>query len=405
MYFCVSHMNVLRSFIVRAVPASLSVSFCLLAALLSSSGCASAANNVQTVTLGLVAPLTGEAQILGQDWVRAAKGLIAAWNDASNQNTLRVRLVVYDQSEGAAVAGRLAADPTVVGAVGYWQDGLTDEVRVAFRDAGLSVVSLAFPPDQQTDSPSAMLHFMPTQSEIHRGAGTFVRGNLKTDAVTLVIGPTVQDLARAREFQEQVARVGVSDVRVQAAPPYVSDYRNLLGRLNDTAPGTVVFVGAAGSSSEFLSQLKSSEFGQMLRVIFLSNPMPVADKGAALVPHIEAYWVSGFSGSEAIDEAEAFVASVREETGRAPHPSTLAAYDGVKLFLNGLEKMMATQKAPSRVGAQRFLSQTTAYQGLAQRYDFDGRGRLLNPSVYLRRLPGDMFTDQVEVKVAVPSVR
>ncbi len=352
-----------------------------------------------------MAPLTGEAQILGQDWVRAAKGLIAAWNDASTQHPFKVRLVVYDQSEGAAVAGRLAADPTVVGVVGYWQDGLTDEARVALRDAGLPVISLAFPQDQQTDSPSAILHFMPTQTEFHRGVGTFVRGNLKTDAITLVIGPTVQDLARAREFQEQVSKVGVSNVRVRAVAPYVSDYRHLLGRFNDTALGTVVFVGATGSSSEFLSQIKSSEFGQTLRVLFLSNPVPVTDNGAAPVARIEAYWVSGVSGSGTTDEAKAFIASVKTETGRAPHPSTLAAYDGVQLFLNGFEKTIAAQKAPSRAGAQRFLSQTTVYQGLAQRYEFDGRGRLLNPSVYLRRLPGDAFADQVEVKVAVPAVR
>jgi len=74
-------------------------------------------------------------------------------------------------------------------------------------------------------------------------------------------------------------------------------------------------------------------------------------------------------------------------------------------LLNGLEKMSMTQKTPSRAGVERFLSQTAVYQGLAQQYEFDGRGRLLNPSVYLRRLSVDPFADQVEVKVAVPAMR
>ena len=140
-------------------------------------------------------------------------------------------------------------------------------------------------------------------------------------------------------------------------------------------------------------------------MIVLSNPVALTNYETVAPARVEAYWVSGVSGAGAADEAKAFIASVKAETGRMPHPATLAAYDGVKLFLNGLEKMGAAQQTPSRAGARRQLSQTTVYQGLAQRYEFDGRGRVLNPSVYVLSLHGSALDDHVEAKVAVPAAR
>ena len=356
--------------------------------------------NVHIVSLGLVAPLSGDAHLVGADWVFAARRAIDEWNAAGEAVPFRVRLVIYDQAEGPVLARRLAVDPSIMGVAGFWQDGPAGDARKTLADAALPLISLAPPLTREAGAEGpASLHLLPPQGDIYRGIGAFLRENLKNESAVLVIGPTVQDLARARGFQEQMSKAGITDMRVQAAGPYASDYSSVLSRSGGASSETILFSGAAASAQDFLQQLASSELSPDANVVLLpdAHPLPSADA----TPRGGAYWMTG-AGGQPTDKGKALIDAFQEEKGRQPYPSAMTAYDGVELLLQGLATAWGARQRLDRAGVAEFLRRTTVYHGLAQQYEFDGRGMVINPSVYAYRLKKGMFPGELAAKVSVP---
>ncbi len=95
-----------------------------------------------TIKIGMGAPMTGDNAAFGQD---ISQGAMIAVDDAGDFQGFKFALVAEDDGGtpegGAAVANKLAADPTVAAIAGHIFSGATQAAIPIYEKAGIPMMS------------------------------------------------------------------------------------------------------------------------------------------------------------------------------------------------------------------------------------------------------------------------
>ncbi|MCL2578585.1 MAG: ABC transporter substrate-binding protein [Oscillospiraceae bacterium] len=80
------------------------------------------------VRIAVAAPMTGDLAQYGLGFWQAAQLQVDSWNDAGGVLGRRVEVLQFDDmgslEEGASIAERIAADPTIIGVIGHFASGV-----------------------------------------------------------------------------------------------------------------------------------------------------------------------------------------------------------------------------------------------------------------------------------------
>ena len=368
--------------------------------------CQGSDSRLRIVKIGLVAPLSGEGFSEGYRWLYAAKEAIAAWNATAVAKPYRVELVTYDEAEGPLVARRLAVDTDVLAVLGYQNGGTMTESLEAYRegDLGLLTVGAANDEPQPAQTPPYVFRLAPSQESLARATGLFVKQQLRKPSAALVAGPTLQALASSEVFRVGASAAGLPIIRAEAVLPYSTDYLSVIKRLQEAAADVVLYSGSAADAQDFLRQLTASRAWTALPPVVLTpsaaGPEVLRGVQAGLG---EVYWASPAADPRTSEAGRAFWEAYQDHWKEPPSPGATVVYDGTSLLLQAIETVMNGPDAGRRQAVLGYLQGLSVYRGLAQQYQFDGRGQLLNPSAYFFRLDEGGYPGTFVAKVSVPA--
>lgn len=372
----------------------------LLAAASTVSGCATVDSLVErvggaedevvtpTVTIGVLAPLSGGQTRVGRSVVDAVEQAVA---DAPGVPGWQIEVEAYDLA-GESLADDLAElkvdDSTVAVVTGFGADDVRTVVP-ELDESGLTVVSPADSDPRHVrgaipDAPvrpwsgyvTVAVDPAPEQTAL---ADHLVRVR-DVERVVLVTDGTRESAARVAAVERGLDQRGVSDVRSLAwtGEPSRSDQR-ILDRLR---PGDAVVVDASAEVSADVAAALDS--GVLLA---LTSPLPDLSPRQARALDGAMAPLAGLDPKRGGRElSAAFSASGRDATESPYGP---AAYDGTRLLLDSFTRCLpdvARSSSPSRSGCLAEVAGSTwsGLTGLIQFDEFGARLGLLPAVVTLR---------------------
>jgi ABC-type branched-subunit amino acid transport system substrate-binding protein len=321
----------------------LRLAFCLL--LLSS--CTLPGSAVPVVKIGLIAPFEGLGRPLGYQLLPAVKIALEDANATGELGRYRIALVVLNDDLEPATAARqaqaLAADDSLLGALGPWTSETAAAAAQAFGQAGLP--ALVGAPLARVSIPGAQAVFS--------------------------LCPSFSDIAA--QLLQKAGQLGPGRVAT-AGPPgeLLRALAVLLPPLADAAsPGAVRVVlysgGAAAAAEELARRQASGGQGVLLGGPDLAQPWLAGLAGQAA----EGTWALACStepGGRApglpAGVAARFAARYQAQAGAPPGAQAMLAYWGARRLVGALAEDVRAHGGPSRAGLAAALGQDAGGPGL-----------------------------------------
>jgi ABC-type branched-subunit amino acid transport system substrate-binding protein len=321
----------------------LRLAFCLL--LLSS--CTLPGSAVPVVKIGLIAPFEGLGRPLGYQLLPAVKIALEDANATGELGRYRIALVVLNDDLEPATAARqaqaLAADDSLLGALGPWTSETAAAAAQAFGQAGLP--ALVGAPLARVSIPGAQAVFS--------------------------LCPSFSDIAA--QLLQKAGQLGPGRVAT-AGPPgeLLRALAVLLPPLADAAsPGAVRVVlysgGAAAAAEELARRQASGGQGVLLGGPDLAQPWLAGLAGQAA----EGTWALACStepGGRApglpAGVAARFAARYQAQAGAPPGAQAMLAYWGARRLVGALAEDVRAHGGPSRAGLAAALGQDAGAPGL-----------------------------------------
>lgn len=345
-------------------------------------GCAGTQHTVRTVKLALVTPLSGPYAPEGTRWLFAAKLALEEWNAAHADSPYPVELVTHDEEEGPAVARRLALDPAVLAVIGYSGVSLSGQTAEVFAQAELPLLSVTpLVAEGVSESRVRLLRLLPTGHELAQGVAAFLRQNLRTTAVTVVVGTRPANRSWNDAFREDFQSQGIRSLRVVPLPTDTADYQDAVQQVLASGAGAVLIAASPSETVDFL-RAYGLWFGPPPLLLWDNvGPPPVTGERSGVQ---RVYWASGVRDPFSTEAGKAFAERYQRRWGERPSPQAAAVYDGIHLLLKAYLRAMAGGGTPTRAKVWEQLQRNEPYPGLVREYQFSSEGALLSPvlSVY-----------------------
>lgn len=358
-----------------------------------------------TFKIGLVAPFTGERAAEGARRLYAVRQAVAEFNESAGDRRWRAEVVAYDEVEGEAVAGRMAADPDVLGALGYDDGREAAAAAPRYAAAQLPLLALAALPER--DLPGVFQMVASADGLVEAGA-RLVQEQLGRRRAAVVGGTSpgagpaqVSGAGEAAARLVSAAERGGLAVRVAVSLPlFTTDHGSAVLRVSAAAPEVVILAGA--TSAEVQGWMRQRAGSPMLATAPLVLMAPLAPEALpqAGPPPPETYWVSTDPDTGATEAGLAFASRHRERWGTPPTPAATLAYDAAGILLRSLDEVLRGRGYPGTAAARAAVRDHIGrgrHEGAARSYAFDERARLRNARVYLFRLdrefPGTLLAE------------
>ncbi|MBU3928526.1 MAG: branched-chain amino acid ABC transporter substrate-binding protein, partial [Bacteroidetes bacterium] len=214
----------------------------------------------QTVKVGMGAPLTGDYASFGVD---ISQGAAIAVKDAGTVEGFAFELVAQDDQGapegGAAVANKLATDPTVVAVAGHIFSGATEAAIPIYDKAGIPMMSpSATNPPLTTLGSKVFNRVAFTDAVQGKFAADYLYSTLGFRKIAVLhdggaYGQGLADVVRA-EF----TALGGEVVGYEAITPGETDYTATLSALAASSPEAVYFGGYVAEGVVLTNNMKQS---------------------------------------------------------------------------------------------------------------------------------------------------
>jgi Periplasmic binding protein len=329
----------------------LRLAFCLL--LLSS--CTLPGNAAPVVKIGLIAPFEGLGRPLGYQLLPAVKIALEDANAAGELGSYRIALVALNDDLDPVTAARqaqaMAADDSLLGALGPWTSETAAAAAQVFGQAGLPALvgaPLASPPS--ADAPLARIP----------GA-----------QAVFSLCPSFSDIAT--QLLQKTGQLGPGSVAT-AGPP--GDLQRALAALlpppaDAASPGAARFVlysgEAAAAADELTRRPVSTGQGVLLGGPDLAQPWLAGLAGHAA----EGAWAlacspepGGRASGLPAGVADHFAARYQAQTGAPPGVQAMLVYWAARRLVGALAEDVRAHGGPSRAGLAAALGQNAGHPGL-----------------------------------------
>lgn len=213
----------------------------------------------QTVKIGMSSPMTGPYADFGIDAENS--GLLAV-SDACGYAGFSFELVAEDDEGGgeggAAVANKLAADPTVVGLAGALFSGATAAGIPIYDAAGIPMLSPSATNPDLTKVGSAVFNRLPFTDDA-QGAmiADFLFNTLGITKIAAMHDGEEYGKGLAQIAKDQFEEVGGEVVAFEGITPGEADYSPVLTTIAVDAPDVIYFGGYSAEGAVLTNQMKT----------------------------------------------------------------------------------------------------------------------------------------------------
>lgn len=305
-----------------------------------------------TVKIGFVGPFSGYDTTSAYDDYRALQLAVEEWNDNGGVVGYRVEVVALDDRnqplEAALQAREMAADPDVLGVVGYFS---AETAAAAEREhALLGLPALVLAAGWEGAAPPGVLRLGPAMEEMATEAADWLQERSRGGPVAVVYeerGPAERGLAEnlARLVQSEARARGLSADSIRLGR-YDRNWPELARRLRVSKARAVYYSG----SFEPLASFWAAEGGSLPGLELLASDKAdtpdfarlIGGKASAVVYQPSTY---DFAMD---DRGLSFEARYRKLTGKQPRPNARLTYAAAVYLLQKAAAAAEGDKKPNR---------------------------------------------------------
>lgn len=214
----------------------------------------------QTIKIGMGSPMTGGDSAFGID---AENSGMLAVADAEPFEGFSFELVAEDDGGnaegGAAVANKLAADPTVVGVAGHLFSGATAAAIPIYEAAGIPMLSPSATNPALTQSGSKVFNRVPfTDAAQGSAAANYIYNTLGFRKIAVLHDGEDYGKGLATIMAEKFEALGGEVVVFEGITSKEADYTPILTTIAAKSPELIYFGGYTQDGSVLTNQMKST---------------------------------------------------------------------------------------------------------------------------------------------------
>lgn len=296
----------------------------------------------QTIKIGASAPISGPSANYGIDNQNA--GLIAA-ADAGEIHGFSFELYSEDDegsSEGgAAVANKLAADPTVVALLGTLFTGPAAASMSIYEEAGIPMLSPSATAGFLTQQGSQVFNRLPFIDPIQgKAAAEFIYNNLNARKIAIIHNGEDYGRGLADTVKSTFESLGGTVTAVEGITSGEADYTPILSTIATQKPEVLYFGGYYQDAAVLSNQLKVVNLPDT--VFFGCDGTYGADYLAQAGPNAEGSIHANMRAPEETELKLAFDVAYNKTFGVAPgvlSPFSYNSYDAVTILANAVKEV------------------------------------------------------------------
>jgi branched-chain amino acid transport system substrate-binding protein len=337
-----------------------------------------------TVKIGVVLPLSGQAAAYGESIKRGVE-LAIAESTARPESPFVVSWVTHD-SQGDPAKGRQLLDELYAGGAIAVLGGVTsDEAQAMVEVADQRDRVLLSPSASSPDLTGASRNFFrifPSDFVEGTKMGQFAKQKLNLAQVVVLATQSPYGQGIQGVFANEFVRQGGEIVETLEFPAATSDVSGLIERVSTLQPGGVYIAGYWEEICTLIKGLQAAQYqGRVLTTSAFATPQAMACAGAAAEGVMFTQTV--FDPTSEADSIRAFVSGFQARYG-GEEPDLYAAhgYDAVHVLLTALDRSGTTVAADFGKAMLRF--QGEPLQGVTGAIQFDEKGDVQRyPQVYV----------------------
>ena len=214
----------------------------------------------ETVKIGMGAPMTGDNAAFGID---ISQGASIGIEDAGDVDGFKFELVAEDDGGtpegGAAVANKLASDPTVVAIAGHIFSGATGAAIPIYEAAGLPMMSpSATNPDLTKQGSKVFNRLVFTDAAQGKFAAAYLFNNLGITKLAVMHDGQSYGQGLAEVVRDEFTQLGGEVVSFDAITPGEADYSAVLADIASKGPEAIYYGGYTAEAVVIINQMKQS---------------------------------------------------------------------------------------------------------------------------------------------------
>jgi branched-chain amino acid transport system substrate-binding protein len=253
----------------RAVrAAALLVAACAIAGLAacgdkSAQGTKGGAQGGETVTIGIVAPLTGPQSHIGKDLENAVR--LAAEDANAAKVTIGGKPVRFevdaedDQADPkiATVVAQKIADAHVAAVVGHFNSGTTIPASKIYSDAGIPQISPSATNPKYTEQGfKTAFRLVANDNQQGKVVGEYIARELKSKALAIIDDRTAYGQGVADVVERSAKAAGANVVAREFTTDRSTDFKAILTKIKGTRPDVLFFGGIDTQAGPMLQQMR-----------------------------------------------------------------------------------------------------------------------------------------------------
>ncbi len=350
------------------------------------------------VSIGLVAPLTGDQAYIG---VGVMQGAQMAVEDANVRGpvfgNVKLKFVPLDDqhnpTQAVLAANKLIADPDVVGVVGHFNSSCTKAASAIYREGRVTQVTPASTnPEISKQGFDTFFRMCATDDVQGPAAASFVREELKAQNIVVLDDQTTYGQGLADQFEKKFKALGGTVLCHDGIAQGEKDYMPLLTRLKSVKPELIFFGGIYPELALLVKQ--SRKVGLNVTWvggdgIFDQALIDLAGKDLAEGIYATMLGVDPHT----VPSAQDFVKRYEARYGEIGSFSAYG-YDSANVLIEAVKR--AGKKDREAVVAE--MKKTKDFPGILGPVNFDEKGDAIGKSVGIFKVEGGKFKFLKEVK-------
>lgn len=368
--------------------------FFLLGLFLSSS----AFSRDDEISIGLVAPLTGDQAYIG---VGVMQGAQMAVEDANIRGPVfgntRLKFIPLDDqhnpTQAVLAANKLIADPDVMGVVGHFNSSCTKASSAIYHEGRVTQVTPASTnPEISKQGFDTFFRICATDDVQAPAAASFVYEELKARNIVVLDDQTTYGQGLADQFEKKFRELGGTVLRHDGIAQGEKDYMPLLTRLKSVKPELVFFGGIYPELALLVKQSKKVGLNAVWvggDGIYDQALIELAGKDLAEGIYATMLGVDPHT----VPTAEDFVKRYEARYGEIGSFSAYG-YDAANALIDAVKR--AGKKDREAVLAA--MKSTKDFPGILGPVNFDEKGDAIGKSVGIFKVEGGKFKFIKEVK-------
>lgn len=352
----------------------------------------------ETVSIGLVAPLTGDQAYIG---VGMHQGALMAIEDSNAKgpifgDTKLVLVPLDDQhnpTQAVLAANKLAADPSVVGVVGHFNSSCTKAASAIYHEGRMVQVTPASTnPDISKQGFDTFFRLCATDDVQGPAAADFAFGKLKVVKIVIIDDQTTYGKGLADQFEKTFKALGGTVLRHDGITQGEKDFTPLLTRVKSVRPELVFYGGVYPELALLIKQAdKVGLKTQWMGGDGIFDPTLMKLTGPRLAEGIYSTMLG--VDPHTLPSAQDFVSRYEARYGEIGSFSAYG-YDSAAVIIEAIRR---AGKA-DREAVLKEVRATKDFQGVLGAVNFDERGDAIGKSVGLFRVENGKFKFLEEVK-------